>query len=227
VDREERSPGQSGGAEAPESDPDGDCVARVLGGDRDAFREIVERYQGRVFRLAMTLLKNREDATDIAQEALVRAYTHLQSFKGDSRFATWLYKIVNNLCVDLLRRRRTAPQEEFDEEQRSPDDNIAPGLISGHLQGNPQGQLLRQELGKRLQAALETLPGKHREILWLREVDGLTYEELSEVLEIPKGTVMSRLFHARVKMQKVLAEYVDAQAEPPEEGQALRKPGVR
>ncbi len=202
-------------------------MARVLAGDRDAYREIVERYQTRVFRLAMTLLKNREEATDIAQEALVRAYTHLQSFKGDSRFATWLYKIVNNLCVDLLRRRRTASSEEYDEEVAPPDDNIAPGLISGHLQGNPQGQLLRRELGVKLQAALETLPGKHREILWLREVDGLSYEELSEVLGIPKGTVMSRLFHARAKMQHVLRAYVEDQVDDAGTAPSVRKPGAR
>jgi RNA polymerase sigma-70 factor (ECF subfamily) len=226
VDREDRSPGLTGDAGAAEPDPDADCVARVLAGDRDAYREIVERYQTRVFRLSMTLLKNREDATDIAQEALVRAYTHLQSFKGNSRFATWLYKIVNNLCVDLLRHRRTASNEEFEEDLSSFDDSIAPGLIAGRLLGNPQGQLLRRELGRKIQEALDTLPEKHQEILRLREVDGLSYEELSEVLDIPKGTVMSRLFHARARVQKVLREYVDESEGVKETTGATRKPGV-
>jgi RNA polymerase sigma-70 factor (ECF subfamily) len=189
-------------------DPDADCIARVLRGDRDAFREIVERYQGRVFRLAAALLKNRTDAADIAQEALVRAYASLDSFKGDSRFATWLYKIVSNLCIDWLRRRQTAQSEELDEGLHAQDDSIAPGLISGRLHGNPQSQALRRELAGKLNQALEGLPDKHRQILWLREVEGLSYEELSEVLDIPKGTVMSRLFHARAKMQSLLAEYM-------------------
>jgi RNA polymerase sigma-70 factor, ECF subfamily len=189
-------------------DPDADCVARVLGGNREAYREIVERYQARVFRIASALVKNREDAVDIAQESFVRAYANLESFKGDSRFATWLYKIVNNLCIDWIRRRRTAQSEELDEGARSQDDSIAPGLISGRLHNNPQGELLRQELAQKLQIALEGLPEKHREILLLREVEGLSYEELSEVLDIPKGTVMSRLFHARAKMQTLLGGYL-------------------
>jgi RNA polymerase sigma-70 factor, ECF subfamily len=168
----------------------------------------VERYQARVLRLAAALLKNREDAADIAQESFVRAYANLQSFKGDSRFSTWLYKIVNNLCIDWIRRRRTAQSEELDEGGRSQDDSIAPGLISGRLHANPQGQVLRRELAGKLQTALEALPGKHRQILWLREVDGLSYEEISEALDIPKGTVMSRLFHARAKMQALLRGYL-------------------
>jgi RNA polymerase sigma-70 factor, ECF subfamily len=184
------------------------CVARVLEGDREAYREIVERYQARVFRLAAALLRNREDAADIAQESFVRAYANLRSFKGDSRFATWLYKIVNNLCIDWIRRRHTAQSEEFDESSRSHDESMAPGLISGQLQANPQGQLLRQELAGKLRLALEALPDKHRQILLLREVEGLSYEELSEVLDIPKGTVMSRLFHARAKMQDLLRGYL-------------------
>jgi RNA polymerase sigma-70 factor (ECF subfamily) len=168
----------------------------------------VERYQSRVFRLASALLKNREDAADIAQESFVRAYANLESFKGDSRFSTWLFKITNNLCIDWIRRRQTAQSEELDEGGRSQDDSLAPGLISGRLDANPQGQLLRQELASKLQTALEALPPKHREILWLREVEGLSYEELSEVLDIPKGTVMSRLFHARSKMQGILRGYL-------------------
>ena len=184
-------------------------MARVLGGDREAYRQIVERYQTRVFRLAAALLKNREDAADIAQESFVRAYANLESFKGDSRFATWLYKIVNNLCIDWIRRRQTAQSEELDEGARSQDDSIAPGLISGRLHSNPQGQLLRGELAAKLNAALQALPDKHRQILWLREVEGLSYEELSEALDIPKGTVMSRLFHARAKMQEMLRGYLD------------------
>ena len=189
-------------------DPDAACVARVLGGEREAYRLIVERYQSKVFRLAAALLKNREDAVDIAQEAFVRAYANLGSFKGDSRFATWLYKIVNNLCIDWIRRRQTAKSEEFEETNRSEEDSLAPGLISGRLHANPQGQLLRRELAAKLQVALEALPPKHRQILWLREVEGLSYEELSEVLDIPKGTVMSRLYHARSKMQESLRGYL-------------------
>jgi RNA polymerase sigma-70 factor (ECF subfamily) len=139
---------------------------------------------------------------------LVRAYASLHSFKGDSRFSTWLYKIVSNLCIDWLRRRQTAQSEELDEGLHAQDDSIAPGLISGRLHANPQGQLLRRELAGKLNKALESLPDKHRQILWLREVEGLSYEELSEVLDIPKGTVMSRLFHARGKMQSLLAAYM-------------------
>jgi RNA polymerase sigma-70 factor (ECF subfamily) len=192
---------------------DSKLLERVRGGERDAYRILVERYQKRVYNLAYSLLKSREDAADIAQEAFTKAYRSLEGFKGDASFYTWIYRITNNLCIDFLRKAGSAStQVEYSEEL--PDDPSAEtqagvGVLSSRLGTNPQRSVLRRELAEKLEEALALLPEKHRAILVLREVDGLSYEELAQALEIPKGTVMSRLFHARSKMQELLGIYLE------------------
>jgi len=192
--------------------PDGKLVARARQGDRDAYRVLVERYQRRVFHLALSLVRNREDAADVSQEAFVKVFLHLNSFKGDSSFATWLLRIANNLSIDLIRRRAGAShsQVEFEEDAIATVEGgeLHGSGIAAHLDANPQRQTLRRELGEKLEDALGQLPEKHRAILLLREVEGLSYEQIAEALEIPAGTVMSRLFHARAKMQGFLSDYV-------------------
>jgi RNA polymerase sigma-70 factor (ECF subfamily) len=191
---------------------DSKLLERVRGGERDAYRVLVERYQKRVYNLAYSLLKNREDAADIAQDAFVKAYRSLEGFKGDASFYTWIYRITNNLCIDFLRKAGPAAKVEYSEEMS--DDSSAEaqagvGVLSSRLGTNPQRSALRRELAEKMEEALAQLPEKHRAILVLREVDGLSYEELAQVFEIPKGTVMSRLFHARTKMQEILGVYLE------------------
>jgi RNA polymerase sigma-70 factor (ECF subfamily) len=192
---------------------DSKLLERVRGGERDAYRILVERYQKRVYNLAYSLLKNREDAADVAQEAFTKAYRSLEGFKGDASFYTWIYRITNNLCIDFLRKAGAASaQVEYSEEL--PDDPSAEaqagvGVLSSRLGTNPQRSALRRELAEKMEEALGHLPEKHRAILVLREVEGLSYEELAQALEIPKGTVMSRLFHARTKMQELLGAYLE------------------
>jgi RNA polymerase sigma-70 factor (ECF subfamily) len=185
------------------------CVARVLAGDRNAYGLLVERHQSRVYHLARSLVRNQADATDIAQECFVRAYANLRSYRAEGSFTAWIARIANNLAIDFLRRQKTQAPTEFDEALGQSDGEEArSGLLSGRLGGDPQANALRHELGEVLEAALARLPQKHRAILVLREMDGLSYEEIAQVLEIPIGTVMSRLFHARAKMQALLATYV-------------------
>lgn len=190
--------------------PDGKLVERARHGDREAYRVLVERYQRRVFHLAYSLVRNREDAADISQEAFVKVYLRLDTFKGDSNFATWLFRIASNLAIDLIRRRGTNAPVEFEEGAAATVEGreLHGSGIAAQLEANPQRQTLRRELGEKLEEALSRLPEKHRAILLLREVEGLSYEEIAEALEIPAGTVMSRLFHARAKMQKLLSDYV-------------------
>ncbi len=193
---------------------DSALLSRAREGDRDAYRLLVEHYQKRVYNLAYSLVKNREDAADVAQDAFVKAYQSLAHFKGEASFYTWIYRITNNLAIDLLRRRR--PGESFDAEPR-PLEELAEapagvGVLGTRLGTNPQRSALRRELAQKMEEALEQLPEKHRAILLLREVEGLSYEELAEALDIPKGTVMSRLFHARTKMQEILAGYLEGDA---------------
>ena len=181
-------------------------VNRCKEGDQRAFKVLVERYQRKVYAVAYGMLKDREESMDVVQEAFVKVHRYLDNFKGDSSFYTWLYRITSNLCIDRIRSRRGDAQ--FDERIGDDGDASEAGFLSSQLGTNPQKSALRRELAEKMQEALQQLPEKHREILLLREVEGMSYEDLAKVLDIPKGTVMSRLFHARSKMQKLLEDYL-------------------
>jgi RNA polymerase sigma-70 factor (ECF subfamily) len=185
-------------------------VRRCRQGDQAAFRSLVERYQKKAFAQALGMLKDKDEAMDVAQEAFVKVYRYLDHFKGDSSFYTWLYRIVANLCVDRLRRKSSAQSPdnvEFDEKMNQ-EEMATAGILATKLGTNPQKAALRAELAEKMEKALDQIPEKHREILVLRELEGMSYEDLARVLKIPKGTVMSRLFHARAKMQSLLTEYL-------------------
>jgi len=183
-------------------------VERAVQGDQKAFRQLVERYQRKVYTIAFGVVRNPDTALDITQDAFVRVHKNLATFKGDSSFYTWIYRIVLNLCID--RKRRQARQAEVDY-----DDGIShgdgftdgPTLASTGID-NPAQAAHRKELVEHMDRALATLSEEHKAILLMREVDGLSYEELAESLDIPKGTVMSRLFHARKNFQKSLTRYL-------------------
>lgn len=186
-------------------------VQRARDGDQRAFKQLVERYQRKVYAVALGMVKDPEDAREVAQEAFVKIYKYLEHFKGDASFYTWLYRITANLCIDLLRRKGARGEEavEFDDSLQVEGTDAGLGVLGSRLGTNPQKSVLRRELAERITAAIQSLPEAHREILLLREVEGMSYEDLSHTLRIPKGTVMSRLFHARLKMQKILREYVE------------------
>lgn len=177
-------------------------------GDAEAFRQLVERYQRRVYQLALGMVKDGDEAMDIAQETFVRVHRYLPSFKGDSSFFTWTYRIATNLSLDAVRKRgRTERVSLLPGDEQEAEIEAAMDPPSAALAG-PQRSVLNDELRGKIGEALEGLSENHRAILLLREVEGLSYEELSKVLGIRKGTVMSRLFHARLKMQHKLREYL-------------------
>ncbi|HEY2029680.1 MAG TPA: sigma-70 family RNA polymerase sigma factor [Myxococcales bacterium] len=183
-------------------------------GDDQAFRQLVERYQRRIYQLALGMTKDADDAMDIAQETFVRVHKYLPSFKGDSSFFTWTYRIATNLCLDAQRKKsRMERVDEGDGDEAEIEAAMDP---PSHALAGPQRQALNEELKGKIDEALSGLSANHRAILLLREVDGLSYEELAKVLDIRKGTVMSRLFHARLKMQNKLREYLGDDA--PEQG---------
>jgi RNA polymerase sigma-70 factor (ECF subfamily) len=186
-------------------------VQRVRTGDQRAFKLLVERYQRKVFSVALGMLKDKEEARDVAQEAFVKVYRYLDHFKGDASFYTWLYRITVNICIDAMRKRGSKGNEhvEFDESVKLDVAEANLGALGTRLGTNPQKSALRRELAERITAAMQQLPEAHRQILLLREVEGMSYEDIARTLEIPKGTVMSRLFHARLKMQKILSEYLE------------------
>jgi RNA polymerase sigma-70 factor (ECF subfamily) len=186
-------------------------VERARGGDHGAFRQLYDKYHKRAFSVAYGVLKNRHDALDVVQEGFVKVHRHLGNFEGTSSFYTWLYRIVMNLAIDSLRRRKTSRPVEYDDAIRRDSDGGGGDdtILARMLDSNPRKAAIRRELVAKIDAALAELPDYHREVILLREIDGMSYEEMAEVLDVPKGTIMSRLFHARKKMQAALADYVD------------------
>ena len=173
-------------------------LTRARRGETAAFEELVRLYEKRVYAVALRSSGNPEDAADIVQEVFLRAWRSIESFRGDSGFSTWLFRITMNLCVDFARHKHAQPQTQpivTDDETERPLPDPAP---------TPEEHLDNRELGRELAAALEEISEEHRRIVLLRDVSGMSYTEIAEVLEISEGTVKSRLSRARIALRKVL-----------------------
>ena len=187
--------------------PESEIIARAKAGDHEAFRVLVERYQGRAYRLALRIMGDEDLAQDVVQEAFLKAYGSLGRFEGRSKFYTWLHRLVFNLCIDTKRRDRSLGQVEWSEEQAL---DVAPEAVAAGI-GDPDGatpsqELERKELRELMTRAIEALPEDARRTLVLREIDGLSYAEIAQSLGVPKGTVMSRLHYARRRVRAALVE---------------------
>ena len=189
-------------------------VQRVQAGDSAAFRALYDKYHRRAFAVAMGVVKNEDDALDAVQNAFVKVHKNIHKFQGSSSFYTWLYRIVMNVSIDHIRRTSRRKTLDFDERALHEESEIAGdgALLPRVTDANPGKAALRRELGSAIQAALAELPEHHRAVIVLREIEGMSYEEMAEALEVPKGTIMSRLFHARKKMQVALAPYLSGEA---------------
>jgi RNA polymerase sigma-70 factor (ECF subfamily) len=187
-------------ARGAEAEADRELILRAQRGDDEAFRRLVERHERRAYAIAVGLVRDREDAQEIVQEAFLRVHRGLDAFNGAASFFTWLYRIVKNLSIDLMRRpawQRELYDNGLDLDSDAPFDDAIRGA-------DPSDLLHRRELGLRIAAAFEALPPYHRNVIVMREVDGLSYEEMAELEGVSKGTIMSRLFHARKKLQRAL-----------------------
>lgn len=199
-------------ASIPDKDPraDRELVARIQEGDPRAFRILFDRYHRRAYAVAFGVVKNPQDAADIVQDGFVKVHRHIGKFQGSSSFYTWLYRIIMNLAIDHVRRRKNAKGVEYDDNVGRETDEIAGDgtLLPRIMDANPSKTVMRRELLGKIQTALDQLPEYHRAVIMLREIEGLSYAEMSQVLDVPKGTIMSRLFHARKKMQAALSDYI-------------------
>lgn len=175
-----------------------DLVIQARQGDRDASNELARRYRGSAYAFALQLLGNREDALDVAQDAMMRFFSTLERFDPERAVQPWLFRIVRNRAYDLRRHRRVRPEQSLDElsEHGAPD----PPAGAEH----PSLGIERQELRQRIWKALRAMSEDQREILVLRDYQDLSYAEIAEVLKIPKGTVMSRLHRARRSLREIL-----------------------
>jgi RNA polymerase sigma-70 factor (ECF subfamily) len=183
---------------------DEELVRRARDGDREAFRELVERYQRKIASLALGMLRDREDALDVVQEAFTKAYRSLDRFKGDAGFYTWVYRIAMNLCIDHQRRDAKAPQPLSESRNGDGGEDRLGALPDATEHGDPYRRARDAEIARGVSEAIGELTPEHRAVIVLREVEGLSYEEISQVLECPKGTVMSRLHYARRQLQERL-----------------------
>ena len=187
-----------------EAEVDRELIERAQRGDQAAFRALVERHQRRAFTMAMGLVRDENDARELVQDAFLRVYKGLGSFQGGSSFFTWLYRIVMNLAIDLMRKPGRRDLEL--QENQSADEGAELALVSRIDGADPLDVIRRREIAGRIQEALDALPPYHRGVILMREVDGMSYEEMAQAMGVSKGTIMSRLFHARQKLQRALAD---------------------
>ena len=175
-----------------------EIIEKVLSGDTEAFEALVIEHQSKVYSLALRMVGNEEDARDMAQEAFIRAFNSLTGFRGDSKFSVWLYRLTSNICIDFIRSRakkRTVSMTWTDE-----DGDDAGELEVPDERFSPEAQLERTLTRESVRRGLDSLSPQYREILLLREINGLSYDEIGEALGIEPGTVKSRIFRARKKL---------------------------
>ncbi len=188
------------------NDADQILIERVKRGDKKAFDALVLKYQGRILNLASRFVRDPTDAGDVAQEAFLKAYQSLPKFRGDSAFYTWLYRITINTAKNYLAAQTRRPAEtglDFAEMEQIGDDDTL------KEQATPERLLLTSEIQQTIMSAIEGLPGELRAAIILREIDGLSYEEIATVMECPVGTVRSRIFRAREAVDKQLKPLLD------------------
>ena len=177
-------------------------IDRVLAGDVSAFEDLVIAYEKKIYNLALRMTRNPSDAEDITQEAFLKAYRSLKSFRKDSGFYVWIYRIASNLCIDFLRKEKQGstlplnlPEEDGEWTVELPD-----------FSALPEEELERRELRESIRRGLDALPEKQRQILVMRELSGLSYARIGEILDLEEWTVKSRISRARAALAKLLRQ---------------------
>jgi RNA polymerase sigma-70 factor (ECF subfamily) len=184
------------------STSDEKLMLRVGQGDRLAFDEIVRRYSGKMVNLAYQMTGDRDLAEDIGQETFLRAYRSAARYREIAKFSTWLYTIAINLCRNELRKRKHKTYSLEGMAERDDDDRMRVDIVDERAK--PDLEVERREIGRLIEEAVETLPDKFREPLVLRDIQGLTYEEIGEITGLPEGTVKSRINRARFRVKEIL-----------------------
>ena len=180
---------------------DRELVHKCQTGEMSAFQELVSRYHQKVYMVILGLLRNRDDALEVAQETFFRAYRKINSFQGGSSFYTWIYRIAVNLAIDAQRRQKRNPldfRESMD------------GLLEsqGEMARDPFADVHDKELRQNLISAINDLTPEHKAVIVLRTIEGLSYKDIGEILGCSEGTVMSRLHYARKKLQDKLSAFL-------------------
>jgi len=184
---------------------DQQLVERVQAGDKRAFDLLVLKYQHKIISLVGRYVRDHHEAMDVSQEAFIKAYRALQNFRGDSQFYTWLYRIAINTAKNyLVAKGRRPPDRDIDADEQA-DYGFAEAMTDSET---PENLLARDQLQEKVFAALESLPDDLKTALSLREFEGLSYEQISEIMDCPVGTVRSRIFRAREAIDKVVVKHM-------------------
>lgn len=188
-----------------------ELVQAARQGDREAFAQLVEEHQGRVYSLAFRMVGNPDDAADLTQEAFLSAWRGLAGFDGRAAFSTWLYRLTTNACIDFLRREKRRAALSFTLEE---DGEERQAEISDE-RWSPERELERKEARSALERGLASLSPQHRQILLLREQEGLSYGEIARCLDLEEGTVKSRIARARTALRNFLRKSGNFSSPPP------------
>ncbi|KON67306.1 RNA polymerase sigma factor SigW [Peribacillus butanolivorans] len=176
-------------------------INQVLKGDHNAFGEIVELYKDKVFQICFRMLGNRQEAEDLAQEAFVRAFVNIRSFNIQMKFSTWLYRIATNLCIDRLRKKK--PDYYLDAEVSGSEGLNMYSQIASDM-AKPEDEVESLELQETIQVEIMKLPEKYRSVIVLKYIEELSLKEISEILDLPVGTVKTRIHRGREALRKQL-----------------------
>lgn len=186
---------------------DYDLVERFKSGDADAFSELYERHKDKVFRVAHRIVQNREDGLDLVQETFVTAHRALHKFERRASVSTWLCQIAVHRAIDQTRKRKLRSSEALGYQTATPSAKVTRGMVASDEPYDPVSAATGAELEDRLQVALDSLTEKHRTVFLLYTLRGLAYKEIARELDISIGTVMSRLYYARQKLQALLVDF--------------------
>jgi len=178
-------------------------ISKAKAGDVEAFEQLIEAYQKKVYNLALRMTGNQDDAADLAQEAFIRVFRSISGFKEQSSFSTWVYRITTNVCLDEIRKRKNRKVISIDEEIHMDEGEIKRQVISE--EPLPDELAEREELRSIVNAAINSLPEDQRIVLTLRDLNGLSYDEIAKILDCPGGTVKSRINRARQALRNVLS----------------------
>lgn len=181
-------------------------IKRCRRGDRDAFNELVEKYQTRVVNIAYGMLSDTEDAYDAAQEVFINIYRSIGSFREQSSFTTWLYRITANVCADILRKRQKSLGEISIDAPIGDDNSTMDITDTSH---SPETAVFENERQRIVAESMKKLPEDYRQVIHLYDIENLSYKEIAELLNISQGTVKSRIFRGRKLLREILTEYKD------------------
>ena len=184
------------------SDNEKYLLERAKSGEVEAFERLIEGYQKKVFNIALRMIGNYDDASELAQEVFIKVYKSIRSFKEESSFSTWIYKITSNVCLDEIRKRKNKKVVYLDDDVKLEDGEVRHQIEDDSP--SPEALLERKEIKRVVKEAIQSLSEEHRLVIVMRDLQGMSYEEIGKIVKCPEGTVKSRINRARQALKEIL-----------------------